>query len=99
MNISSVVIRCLPEQLAAVRLRLAALAGVEVHGENPEGRLVITLEDSDVCTAADTYVALHDLPGVLSATLVYQYADDGPSPVTANTAFPKSEVNQEEVMP
>lgn len=99
MNISSVVIRCLPEKLAAVRARLAALPGVEAHGENPEGRLVITLEDSDVCTAADSYVALHAVAGVLSATLVYQYADDGPSPAAAASAFPESEVNQEEVMP
>ncbi len=95
MNISSVVIRAHPQGLADLSARLSAMPGVEVHGENPEGRLVITLEDTDVTRAADAYVALHDVPGVLCATLVYQYGDDElPSPPPS--AF---SANQEEVMP
>ena len=86
MNISSVVISARPDRAAEVRARLAALPGVEIHGESPEGKLVITLEDTDVCTAADSYVALHEVPGVLCATLVYQYGDD-PMPVSPTSAF------------
>jgi len=86
MNISSVVISVRPERAAEVRARLAALPGVEIHGESPEGKLVVTLEDTDVCSAADSYVALHDVPGVLCATLVYQYGDD-PMPESPAPAF------------
>lgn len=86
MNISSVVISVRPERAAEVRARLAALPGVEVHGQNTEGKIVITLEDTDVCTAADSYVALHDVPGVLCATLVYQYSDD-PMPESPTSVF------------
>jgi nitrate reductase NapD len=76
MNISSVVIRARPDELEAVRGRVAVLPGVEVHLALPEGRLVITLEDSSVATAADTFIALHNVDGVLGASLVYQYSDD-----------------------
>lgn len=76
MNISSVVIRTRPEQLETVRGRVAALPGVEVHAATPEGRLVVTLEDTSVATAADTFIRLHNVDGVLGASLVYQYSDD-----------------------
>jgi nitrate reductase NapD len=80
MNISSVVIRTRPESLAAVRERLAALPGVELHTEAPDGRLVVTVEDTNVATAAETYLGLHNIDGVLGASLVYQYSDDGLEP-------------------
>ena len=76
MNISSVVIRSRPEQLEAVRRRVAALPGVEVHAATLEGRLVVTLEDTSVATAAETFITLHNVDGVLGASLVYQYSDD-----------------------
>ena len=84
MNISSVVIRTRPEQLATVRRQLAALPGVELHTETPDGRLVVTVEDTDVASAADTYVSLHNIDGVLGASLVYQYSDDGLEPEREN---------------
>lgn len=95
MNISSVVISASPQRLAEVSARLGAMPGVEIHGQSPEGKLVITLEDTNVCTAADSYVALHDVPGVLCATLVYQFSDDDlPAPPATLAEFP---ANPEEV--
>jgi hypothetical protein len=35
----------------------------------------VTLEDTSTHRAADTYVALHQIPGVLTVTLIYQYDD------------------------
>jgi nitrate reductase NapD len=77
MNISSVVIRTRPEHLCGVRQRLADLPGVELHTETPDGHLVVTVEDTNVATAAETYISLHNIDGVLGASLVYQYSDDG----------------------
>jgi nitrate reductase NapD len=52
------------------------MAGVEIHAFSPEGKMVVTLEDADTNSAADSYVALNNLPGVLSVAMVYQYSDD-----------------------
>jgi nitrate reductase NapAB chaperone NapD len=32
--------------------------------------------DMDLATAAETYISLHNIDGVLGASLVYQYSDD-----------------------
>lgn len=75
MNISSVVIRAHPDKLAAVQAALLAIPGVEIHAVTEASRLAVTLEDSSTGRAADTYVALHEIPGVLTVTLIYQYDD------------------------
>lgn len=79
MNISSVVIRAHPDKLAAVQAALLAMPGVEIHAVTEEARIAATLEDVNTRRAADAYVALHDIPGVLTVTLIYQYddADEG----------------------
>lgn len=79
MNISSIVVQARPERLADVRARLAALPGVEIHAEHPEGKLVITLEETSEASttaAADRFVALHQIPGVLSAAMIFQFSDE-----------------------
>jgi len=53
---------------------LLQLPGVEIHAQSPEGKVVVTLEDDDTNTAADSYVALHGIPGVASVAMVYQYS-------------------------
>lgn len=75
MNISSVVLRSRPETLSSVRDSLAALPGVEVHAATEDGRLVITLQDAATASAADTFVKLHDIAGVMSVAMIYQYSD------------------------
>jgi nitrate reductase NapD len=99
MNISSVLVRVLPDQHDAVRQSLASLAGVEVHAEDNIGRLIVTLEDSDVATAADRYVALQDVPGVLSAILIYQYSDDDGSDLPSSSQPNAIKAIPEEVQP
>lgn len=80
MNISSVVIRTWPESLVAVRERIAGMPGVEIHAAEPDGRIVATIEDCGDQRAADTYLQLNELPGVLSAAMIYQYSDDEEEP-------------------
>lgn len=77
MNISSVVVRAHPDKVAEVRAALLAIPGVEIHAVTDEARIAATLEDRDTQRAADTYVGLHHIPGVLAVTLVYQYDDAG----------------------
>ena len=75
MNISSAIVHISPARLDEASALLSGMAGVEIHAFSPEGKIV-TLEDEDTNSAADSYVALHNLPGVLSVAMVYQYSDD-----------------------
>lgn len=76
MNISSVILHVVPERLEEAGALLSRMPGVEIHAQSPEGKVVVTVEDSDTNSAADSYVALHGIPGVASVAMVYQYSDD-----------------------
>ena len=76
MNISSAVLRAHPAQVDSVRGALEKLPGVEVHAATSDGRLVVTLEDAGIARAADTFVKLHDIRGVMSVAMIYQYSDE-----------------------
>jgi periplasmic nitrate reductase NapD len=77
MNISSVILRARPEKLPSVRNGLAAMPGVEIHADGNDGRLVLTIEDGEGYAPPDVFLKLHELDGVICASLVYQYCDDG----------------------
>lgn len=74
MDIASAIVNAVPGRREAVRAALRALNGVEIHAETPDGRFIVTVEDTAQTTAADTIVELHRLDGVLSAAMVYQYS-------------------------
>ncbi|WP_417822166.1 chaperone NapD [Terasakiella sp.] len=58
-------------QMAAVRAALDELDGVEVHAETEDGRLVITIEDTEDCLAAEMITKVDRTPGVMNSSLVY----------------------------
>jgi nitrate reductase NapD len=76
MNISSAIVYVAPEYLFEASEALLLMPGVQIHARSPEGKVVVTLEDDDTNSAADKYVALHGVPGVVSVAMVYQYSDD-----------------------
>jgi nitrate reductase NapD len=76
MNISSAIMHISPDRLNDACRLLAEMPGVEIHARTPEGKVVVTLEDENTTSAADSYVALHGIPGVASVAMVYQYSDE-----------------------
>jgi len=50
---------------------LNKLDGVEVHAESEDGRLVIVIEDTEECLAADMITQVDRISGVLNSSLVY----------------------------
>ena len=76
MTLSSVILRVLPEEMPAVKTSLGAFSGVELHAETADGRMIVTVEDTPELSAADCYVQLNGLTGVLSAAVVYEYSGD-----------------------
>lgn len=76
MSISSLVLQAKPEDLERVREQVLAIAGAEIHAVSPDGKLVVTLDESETQAAADKLTALHKLDGLMSAALVYTYFED-----------------------
>ena len=76
MNISGVVVRAFPGDINQVWQMLEQLDGVEVHGANEDGRMVVTIEKPGERDIADLLVRMQDVPGVLSASMVYHQFED-----------------------
>ena len=77
IHISGVLVRSRPENVESVTQALEALEGVEVHGANPDGRLVVIVEENSDQGIADKVVHLQDLPGVIAASMIYHQFEDG----------------------
>lgn len=76
MNLCSVVVHAKPEKTEFVQARLQEFPGVEVHGGDEAGKLIVTVEDAGENTAADTMMAFNSVEGVINAILVYHYGGD-----------------------
>jgi len=76
MNISGVLVKAYPEHILSIEKILATMEGVEVHGNNEDGRIVITVEQASADSVSDTLMQIQDVPGVLSAAMIYHHFDD-----------------------
>ncbi len=76
MNISGVLVKAYPENLVTIEKALATMSGVEVHGNNDDGRIVITVEDVSANNISDTLVEIQSVPGVLSAAMIYHQFEE-----------------------
>ncbi len=76
MNISGVLVKAYPENLVTIEKTLSMMEGVEVHGNNEDGRIVITVEDESANNISDTLVEIQDVPGVLSAAMIYHQFEE-----------------------
>jgi len=76
LHISSLVVHARPEALARIRPALTRLAGVEIHAEAPNGKMVITLETESEQTIVEHINTISLLDGVLAATLVFHHVED-----------------------
>jgi nitrate reductase NapAB chaperone NapD len=74
--ISGVVVASRPEHLSEIRDEVNGLPWAEVHFSDPEGRLVVTLEASDLDESMDRMKTLQAIPLVLSASLA-EFCSDG----------------------
>ncbi len=76
MNLCSLIVHTRPEKGPQVEERLNQIPGVEVHGGVEEGKLIVTVEDTEDAPASDTMMSFNDIEGVISATLIYHYGGD-----------------------
>jgi nitrate reductase NapD len=73
MNICGVLVHARPEAVEEVAGALVRLPGVELHARAEGARLIATVEDTPDGAALDGLAAIHTLPGVVAATLVYHH--------------------------
>ena len=78
MNICSVIVHVKPDRGSEVQARLERFPGVEVHGGQAQGKLIVTIEDSDENSAVDTMAAFNSVKGVIGTTLIYHYGGNEP---------------------
>ena len=77
MNICSLVVHTKPDMTAGVEAQLTALPGVEIHASE-SGKLIVTVEDTEQASAADTMMSFDNVKGVINSVLVYHYGGDEP---------------------
>lgn len=77
LNITSIILGVAPKDAADVSALLKAIDGVEVHAIAEDGRMIVTIESGDEDNTSNTFEMIRQLPGVISAALVYhQYESD-----------------------
>ena len=77
LNITSIILGVAPKDAAEVSALLKAIDGVEVHAVAEDGRMIVTIESGDEDNTSNTFEMIRQLPGVISAALVYhQYESD-----------------------
>lgn len=75
-HIAGIMVYAHPAHLDTVRVAIEAMTGAEIHAISDAGKLVVTVEAPTSRAIAAQLTCLHQLEGVLSATLVYQHNED-----------------------
>lgn len=76
VNISGIVVHAHPDHLPVVQTGLCGLDGVEIHAVSPDHKMVVTIEASDDRATTDCFEHIRQLPGVLSASMVYHHFEE-----------------------
>lgn len=75
VHISSLVVHSTPARLPGVEQIIARMPGARVYGSSPTGKLVVTLDADSAQDMLAKVSAIQLTDGVLSAAMVYQFAD------------------------
>ena len=76
-EIASILVQARPQRLDAVEAAIVALAGCEIYGRDPKGKLVVVVDAPDAGALGTTLNNIALLPDVYSASLVFHAIDAG----------------------
>jgi nitrate reductase NapD len=76
-EIASILVQARPERLAEVEATIVALAGCEIYGRDPKGKLVVVVDAPDAGTLGTMLNTIALLPDVYTASLVFHAIDAG----------------------
>jgi nitrate reductase NapD len=74
-EIASVLVQAKPERLAEVEAAIVELAGCEIYGRDPKGKLVVVVDAPDAGALGTTLNTIALLPDVYTASLVFHAID------------------------
>ncbi len=76
MNISSIVVQTLPENVESVIESLKKSGVCEYHLHDPKGKIIVTVEGKDVEEEISKLVAIQILPDIIAADMMMTYQED-----------------------
>jgi nitrate reductase NapD len=76
VSIAGVLVHARPDRIDAVQTQLTQIPGVEIHAVTPEGKLVVTVDESEERTTGESVMRLYDVDGVLSASMIYHHFEN-----------------------
>ena len=76
-EIASILVQVRPDSLASVEDAIVALAGCEIYGRDPKGKLVVVVDAPDAGALGSTLNTIALLPDVYTASLVFHAIDAG----------------------
>jgi nitrate reductase NapD len=83
-NVCGLIVHLSPRHGEAAAEQIARLPGVDIHASSGVGRLVATAVDTATSLAIDQIAAIHRLPGVVAASIVYHgFEQSGGTPPDA----------------
>ena len=75
LNICGCLVHAMPERADDIIAAINATEGSEVHAHE-NGRIVITVEDTDDRRASEQIMDLHQIPGVITISLTYHHFEE-----------------------
>ena len=72
VNICGCLVHSVPEMTDNVIAAINEIEGGEVHAHE-DGRIVVTVEDTETQRASEQIMDMHQIPGVLTVTLTYHH--------------------------
>ena len=76
MNISSIVVQTLPQNVESVIESLKQSGVCEYHLHDPKGKIIVTVEGKDVEEEISKLVEIQILPHVIAADMMMTYQED-----------------------
>jgi len=76
MNISSIVVQTLPQNVESVIESLKESGVCEYHLHDPKGKIIVTVEGKDVEEEIEKLVAIQILPDIIAADMMMTYQED-----------------------
>jgi nitrate reductase NapD len=76
MELAGLIVRALPRHLQRVESNLQSIPGLEIHHLDPNGRMIVTLEQDTHKALSNSIALLQGLEKVLAVSLVYQHSEE-----------------------
>lgn len=75
LHITSLVVHVRPARVADVDRAIAALPEARIHGSDPSGKRVVTLEAPSAAAILDQVGLIQHMRGVINVAMVYQHVE------------------------